>query len=67
MTPDRPAIPGGTFRMGSNDHYPEEQPAHRVPVGGLRAGGIRKAPPAADSTAPRLSHIGFHCVVRQPT
>lgn len=26
-------VPGGTFRMGSNDHYPEEAPAHRVTVG----------------------------------
>ncbi|MCA3628618.1 MAG: formylglycine-generating enzyme family protein [Methylobacterium sp.] len=25
-------IPGGTFAMGSNDHYPEERPAHRVAV-----------------------------------
>jgi len=25
-------IPAGTFRMGSNDHYPEEAPAHRVHV-----------------------------------
>jgi formylglycine-generating enzyme required for sulfatase activity len=25
-------IPGGTFRMGSDDHYPEEAPAHRVTV-----------------------------------
>ena len=29
-------IPGGTFLMGSNDHYPEEAPAHRVTVGGFR-------------------------------
>jgi formylglycine-generating enzyme required for sulfatase activity len=25
-------IPGGRFLMGSNDHYPEEAPAHRVNV-----------------------------------
>jgi formylglycine-generating enzyme required for sulfatase activity len=28
-------IPGGTFLMGSNDHYPEEAPAHRVAVSGF--------------------------------
>jgi len=28
-------IPSGTFRMGSNDHYPEEAPAHRVTVDGF--------------------------------
>jgi formylglycine-generating enzyme required for sulfatase activity len=28
-------IPGGTFTMGSNDHYPEEAPAHRVNVNGF--------------------------------
>jgi len=28
-------IPGGTFLMGSNDHYPEERPAHRVTVEGF--------------------------------
>ena len=25
-------IPGGTFLMGSNDHYPEEAPAHPLTV-----------------------------------
>lgn len=25
-------VPGGTFRMGSDAHYPEEAPAHRVSV-----------------------------------
>jgi formylglycine-generating enzyme required for sulfatase activity len=40
-TPDKPPaedmvwIPGGTFLMGSNDHYPEEAPAHRVAVSGF--------------------------------
>ncbi|MCB8821979.1 formylglycine-generating enzyme family protein [Microvirga rosea] len=28
-------IPGGTFAMGSNDHYPEEAPIHRVTVDGF--------------------------------
>lgn len=28
-------IPGGTFLMGSNDHYPEEAPAHSVSVNGF--------------------------------
>src|SRR6187549_265739 len=26
-------VPGGTFVMGSDRHYPEEAPAHRVTVG----------------------------------
>jgi formylglycine-generating enzyme len=28
-------VPGGTFSMGSNDHYPEEAPVHRVRVDGF--------------------------------
>jgi formylglycine-generating enzyme len=28
-------IPGGTFRMGSDRHYPEEAPSHRVAVEGF--------------------------------
>lgn len=28
-------IPGGTFLMGSNRHYPEEAPAHHATVGGF--------------------------------
>ena len=34
-TNDMVWIPGGTFRMGSDDHYPEEAPAHRVTVDGF--------------------------------
>ena len=34
-TDDMVRIPGGTFRMGSNDHYPEEAPVHRVTVDGF--------------------------------
>jgi formylglycine-generating enzyme required for sulfatase activity len=33
--PDMVWIPGGTFVMGSDDHYPEEAPAHPVTVGGF--------------------------------
>jgi formylglycine-generating enzyme len=29
---DMVCIPGGTYRMGSDHHYPEEAPAHRVTV-----------------------------------
>ena len=28
-------IPGGTFQMGSNDHYPEEAPTRQVSVDGF--------------------------------
>lgn len=28
-------LPGGTFRMGSDAHYPDEAPAHQVAVDGF--------------------------------
>ena len=34
-TRDMPWIPGGTFLMGSDHHYPEEAPAHKVTVDGF--------------------------------
>jgi sulfatase modifying factor 1 len=33
--PDMRWVPGGTFRMGSDDHYPDEAPAHRATVDGF--------------------------------
>ena len=33
---DMVEIPGGTFRMGSDDHYPEEAPVRTVSVEGFR-------------------------------
>jgi sulfatase modifying factor 1 len=35
LVEERVWIPGATFRMGSDDHYPEEAPAHRVSVDGF--------------------------------
>jgi formylglycine-generating enzyme len=34
-SPDMVRIEGGTFRMGSDGHYPEEAPAHRATVDGF--------------------------------
>jgi formylglycine-generating enzyme required for sulfatase activity len=33
--PDMIWIPGATFRMGSEDFYPEERPVHEVSVDGF--------------------------------
>src|SRR6476620_11205682 len=33
--PDMIWVPSGTFMMGSNNHYPEEAPAHPVTVDGF--------------------------------
>ena len=33
--PDMLLVPGGTFRMGSDKHYPEEAPLHRITVDGF--------------------------------
>jgi formylglycine-generating enzyme required for sulfatase activity len=33
--PDMVWIPGGVYRMGSDHHYPEERPVHRVAVDGF--------------------------------
>jgi sulfatase modifying factor 1 len=45
-TADMVRIPGGTFRMGSEKHYPEEAPVHRVTVdgsNGRRSAGLRRS------------------------
>ena len=34
-TADMIRIPGGTFRMGSDRHYPDEAPSHAVTVDGF--------------------------------
>src|SRR5262245_37473964 len=35
LHPDLAWVPGGTFQMGSDKHYPEERPVHRVTVDGF--------------------------------
>lgn len=35
VTEDMAWVPGATFQMGSNDHYPEEAPVHCVTVDGF--------------------------------
>ena len=35
VPPNMIFAPGGTFRMGSDHHYPEEAPVHRVTVEGF--------------------------------
>jgi hypothetical protein len=45
-------VPGGTFRMGSEKHYPEEAPAHRVTVDGF---WIDRAPARSSRSAPKKS------------
>jgi formylglycine-generating enzyme required for sulfatase activity len=75
-------VPGGTYRMGSDKHYPEEAPVHRVTVDGF---WIDRTPVTsrhfkvfinatghvtarhADPVDTSTSHVGFRCVSRRPT
>jgi formylglycine-generating enzyme required for sulfatase activity len=71
-------IPGATFLMGSDGHYPEEAPAHKATVGGVWIDAdpvrhlcapnyCRRYRPAARMAQPvdtSTSHLGFRCVVR---
>ena len=47
-------ISGGMFRMGSDRHYPEEAPSHKVKVAGfwMRRHTVTNAEFAASSTTP---------------
>jgi formylglycine-generating enzyme required for sulfatase activity len=55
--PDMIWIPGGTFHMGSDKHYPEERPVHRVTVDGF---WIDQYPVTNDRFARFVSETG-HC------
>jgi formylglycine-generating enzyme len=66
--PDRPGpelvwIAGGTFAMGSDHHYPEEAPAHRVTVGGF---WIDRHPVTNEQFAEFVRETGHVTVAERP-
>ena len=68
-------IQGGTFRMGSDKHYPEEAPAHRVTVDGFwidlhpvtnrQFREFVRATKHAEPVDTSTSHLGFRCIRRK--
>ena len=60
-------IPGGTFVMGSDAHYPEEAPAHPVTVSGFWIDRTRSPTPpsAASSRRPATSRSPSGCRTRR--
>ncbi len=56
------SLTGGLFTMGSDDHYPEEAPAHRVRVGRLLD---RAAPVTNDGSSPRSCGDTGHVTVAE--
>jgi formylglycine-generating enzyme len=55
-------IPGGEFRMGSDDFYPEERPAHRVMVDGF----WMDVSPVTVTEFGRFVATGYQTVAEQP-
>jgi formylglycine-generating enzyme required for sulfatase activity len=56
-------IPGGTFLMGSNDHYPEEAPAHYATV---EAFWMDKAPVTNEQFNRFIEATGYLTVAERP-
>jgi formylglycine-generating enzyme required for sulfatase activity len=52
-------VPGGTFRMGSDRHYPEEAPAHRVTVDGFWIDRVPVTNKQFREFADATAHISF--------
>ena len=57
--PDMVWIPGGTFLMGSDKHYPEERPAHRVTVDGFWIDRVPVTNQRFGTFAERTQHVTF--------
>jgi formylglycine-generating enzyme required for sulfatase activity len=56
-------IPGGSFTMGSDHHYPEEAPAHAVEVGPYR---ISAHPVTNDEYAAFVAATGYVTLAQRP-
>jgi formylglycine-generating enzyme len=52
-------IPGGTFVMGSDKHYPEERPAHRVTVDGFWIDRVPVTNERFGTFVERTQHVTF--------
>ena len=59
---DMGRVPGGTFRMGSDRHYPEEAPVHRVTVDGFR---IDRTPVTNRQFKAFIKATGHTCLIRR--
>lgn len=56
-------LPGGSFRMGSTQFYPEEAPAHTAIVGAL---AVERHPVTNDQFAAFVDATGYRTVAEQP-
>jgi formylglycine-generating enzyme required for sulfatase activity len=63
MTEDMIEISGGSFRMGSDVHYPEESPVHRVQVDGF---SIERVPVINARYAEFVAATGYITVAERP-
>jgi formylglycine-generating enzyme len=59
-------IPGGTFRMGSDKHYPEEAPVHRVTVDGFWIDAAPVTNREFDEFVRATGHVTFAETVPDP-
>ena len=56
-------IPGGTFRMGDDNAYPEEAPAHKVAVSGF---WIDEYPVTNTNFAAFVAATGYRTIAQRP-
>jgi formylglycine-generating enzyme len=59
LHPDMVWIPGGTIRMGSDTHYPEEAPAHRVTADGSWIGCTPVTNRQSEEFVRATGHVSF--------